>query len=117
MTDTTRRDALARSIAARVNDERRTVDELRVVSWVLEGLEIGFDSYGGLYIDTDPRNFVKERAMEARDLLFYTAAQAIAQRDAEAERIEQDFDDVTAERKAFDTSDCNTETGGSSEQH
>lgn len=77
------RSKLLSSLHARLDDPARSVDELRVVAWVLAGLELGAKAYGPLTVDTDPRNFLRERAMECRDLLFYSAAQAIAKHDAE----------------------------------
>lgn len=75
----------------RIHDPKRSRDEIRVLSWVLEGLELGAESYGPLCVDTDPRNFLNEAAFEARDLLFYSAAQAIARRDAERAEVEREL--------------------------
>jgi hypothetical protein len=77
MTDNTARDALARSLCARLCDARRSHDELRVIDYVLEGIELGADQYGPLNVAKDPRNFRRERAMECRDSLFYAAAEQI----------------------------------------
>lgn len=93
-TERTRREALARSLCARLCDSRRSLDELRVIDWVLEGLELGAVDYGPLSIASDTRNFVRERAMECRDLLFYSAAQAIAEHDAKVEAIERELDEA-----------------------
>lgn len=102
--DTIRRDAIARSLCTRLCDERRSIDELRVIDWVLEGLELGAESYGPLDIASDVRNFRRERAMEARDMLFYSAAQAIAERAAREAEIEREFEEAMRS-PAFDLSD------------
>lgn len=87
MTDTTRRDAIARDICRRICDSRRSLDELRVVDQVLAGLERGADDYGPLDLARDQRDFGKEAAEELRDCLVYLAARAVAENDRRLERL------------------------------
>ena len=56
-----------------------SIDELRVLEYVLAGLEHGREEYGPLDLESDSRDRLRERAMECRDLLFYTAAYAVAE--------------------------------------
>src|SRR5262245_36798686 len=86
------RDALERWIAGQL--PACSHDELRVISWIVEGLVVGRRVYGPLDVHKDPRNFRQERAEEARDSLFYAACQVIAERDADRERIEIEFDEA-----------------------
>lgn len=99
--DQTRRDARARTIATVIlpglND-----DELRVLEVIgLRILRIGRETHGPLDIRSERRNWRREGAAELADRIFYDAVEEISRTYAEAE----DFDDVTAERKAFDLSD------------
>jgi len=88
---TTARDALARSICARICDERRSHDELRVMDRVLSRLEMGAESYGPLDIANDSRLWRREAADELTDLLFYLSAHKIAEDDIDRERIEREW--------------------------
>lgn len=90
--DETRRNAIARNLCARLSDDRRSVDELRVIDWVLEGLELGAEGYGPLDLQSDVRLWKRERAMEARDLLFYSAAQAIVEHDLHIDLLRAEMD-------------------------
>jgi hypothetical protein len=85
--DTTARDALVRSVCARLNDDRRSEDELRVVDDVLSGLERGAEMYGALNLATDLRDFREEAAQESRDLLVYNSAENVARQHRRRERI------------------------------
>lgn len=68
---------LSEYIAARL--PACSLDELRVIEYVLAGLEHGRAEYGPLDLASDERDWLRERAMECRDLLFYTAAHAVAE--------------------------------------
>lgn len=95
--DTTRRDALARSLCARVSDSRRTVDELRVLDVILTRISGGgYEQYGGLVIANDPRNFRKETADEFADALWYMAAEIVRVEDEKRERLECEAADELA---------------------
>jgi hypothetical protein len=72
------RTTLARSLCSRIFDERRSLDELRVLDFVLAGLEQGGDIYGPLDVSKDKRNFLREGAFELRDMIVYYAAHALA---------------------------------------
>lgn len=96
MPDIERQSALARSICARVCDARRSFDELRVIDRVLQGIERGADEYGPLDIARDGRIWDREAEQELRDLLFYLAAQFIAARDIERDRIEAEHYEAIA---------------------
>jgi hypothetical protein len=88
--DTIRRDAIARSLCARLCDERRSIDELRVIDRVLSRLEMGADIYGALKLAADKRAWNREAADELVDWIFYTACREIVRDD---------------ERPTFDLSD------------
>lgn len=60
-------------------------DELRVISRVLDGIEIGRKIYGPMMLANDCRDFRREAAMEARDLLVYLAAHSVAEDHARGE--------------------------------
>ena len=86
--DTTRRDALARSLCARISDARRTTDELRVIDVILTRISGGgFDEYGGMVLATDRRDFRKEAADEFADALWYMAADVVRRTDERLDRI------------------------------
>ena len=55
-----------------------SVDELRVIDYVLAGIEQGREDYGPLDLATNGRDWLQERAAEARDILFYTACYEVA---------------------------------------
>ena len=57
-----------------------SIDELAVIEYVLDGIELGRVQYGPLNLAADARNFREERAQEARDSLFYAACEYIAGR-------------------------------------
>src|SRR5690242_15488229 len=78
---TTSRDALARNLCARICDERRSHDELRVLDVLLAGLERGGDVYGPLILASDPRNWHHELAEEMRDAAIYRACILLSERD------------------------------------
>lgn len=103
------RSALRRSIVARVYDQRRSLDELRVIDEVLSGLERGADRYGPLVVGSDERDWGKEAAEECRDLLAYLAMDQIARQHRRIERLACEaadeiagfeLDEVTAEIEA-----------------
>jgi hypothetical protein len=86
MTDTTRRDALARSLAARLL--ALEVDELRVIDVIVARISGGGrDQYGALVVATDARDFRKEAADEFADALWYMAAEVVRRADERAERL------------------------------
>jgi hypothetical protein len=91
---TLRREALCRSICARLCDERRSEDELRVIDDVLAGLERGADQYGPLDLERDGRDWNEEAAQEARDLLAYQAMARVVAK--QQRRREQDDSRVQA---------------------
>jgi hypothetical protein len=87
-TDSTRRDAIARSLCARISDDRRTVDELRVLDVILTRISGGgAEQYGGMVLATDHRDFVKEASDEFADALWYMAAHVVRTADERAERL------------------------------
>lgn len=88
------RDALTRSICARLHDDRRSIDELRVIDAVLLGLEQGAETYGALDLDRDGRNWTAEAAAECRDLLVYLAAHKVAEQQRHVERIESGLSEL-----------------------
>jgi hypothetical protein len=96
-----RKAALQRSLCARLCDERRSVDELRVIDWVLSGLEEGADQYGPLHVVSDERNFPRERAREGRDSLFYAACEALKKINVEEELIVEHCDECAPEWGCF----------------
>ena len=85
---TTSRDALVRNLCARLNDERRSEDEIRAVDDFLSGLERGADTYGPLDVTVDGRDWHEEAAQEHRDLLVYLSAGEVARQHRRRERIE-----------------------------
>lgn len=85
--DNTARDALARSICARLCDARRSHDELRVVDDVLAGIERGADNYGAMDLARDGRDFDEETAQEFRDALIYIAMRKVAEQHRRREQI------------------------------
>lgn len=86
--DTTRRDALARSICSRISDSRRTVDELRVLDVIITRISGGgFEQYGGMDLARDQRDFGKEAADEFADALWYMAARVVSKTDERLERL------------------------------
>jgi hypothetical protein len=93
-----RRDAFARNLCARICDDRRTHDELRVIDDVLVGLEKGADLVGPLDLSRDDRDWDEEAAQECRDLLAYLAMDRIARQHRRRERIECESADGVAAR-------------------
>lgn len=91
--DETRRDALARSLCARICRADRTEDELRVVDVLLEGIERGFAEHGGLRLDIETRDFTDELDQELCDGLFYICARAAKRRAERLERLRCDAAD------------------------
>lgn len=89
-----RREAFARQLCARICDERRTFDELRVVDDVLVGLEMGAEKVGPLDLTNDDRDWDEEAAQECRDLLAYLAMDKVARAHRKRERIACEAHDV-----------------------
>jgi hypothetical protein len=84
--DTTRRDALARTIASRLLS--LSEDELRVIDVVTSRIiGLGRNSYEPLDLARDERDWSKEAAEEMADALFYLAAHAVAANDRRLERL------------------------------
>jgi hypothetical protein len=111
--DTTRRDALARSLCARISDDRRTVDELRVLDVIVARISGGgFEQYGGMDLATDTRDFRKEAADEFADALWYMAAHVVAKTDERIERMQCDVHDAVepALAELAETTECMTGT-------
>lgn len=102
LVDTTRRDAYARCLASELADDRWSVDELRVVQLVVDGLVHGRDVYGALDLATDTRDFALEARAEARDLVVYRACQLLAEQDKRRAELElavaREIIDVEQER-------------------
>lgn len=106
--DTIRKDALARSIAARL--PMCSLDELRVIDTILERvLKVGRDSYSPLDLARDERDWSAEAAAELADTLFYLAAREVAANDRRLERLRceaadelRDTEVVTAPHERFD---------------
>lgn len=82
-TDRTRRDAYARVLQAQLGDELWSVDELRVVQFVVDGLRHGRDVYGPLDLATDKRDLRNEARAEARDLIIYRACELLKALDSD----------------------------------
>ncbi len=93
--DSTRRDALARSIAARLLGCNH--DELRVLDLLLGRLELGRDRYGFLDL-SKPREWKIEEAEELLDARIYQACDLIQRRDAQLERLRCEVADEIAGR-------------------
>lgn len=52
-------------------------DEIRTLAYLANRLLEGQRAYGRIDLETDPRDFVKERGEEIADLLVYTAFDAL----------------------------------------
>jgi len=86
-TDSSRRDARARSIATVILPGLNE-DELRVIEVVgLRMLRIGRDTHGPLDIARERRDWKAESAAESADRLFYEACHEIAANHARTERL------------------------------
>jgi len=96
--ESTARDALARSLCARICTASRSRDELRVIDRVLSGLEQGAEIYGALDLARDERDFGVEGEQELRDFLVYAAAREIAAIDRRLERLRCEAADEIAAR-------------------
>jgi hypothetical protein len=84
--DTTRRDALARTIASRLLS--LSEDELRVIDVVTSRIiGLGRSTYEPLDLARDERDWSKEAAEEMADALFYLAAHAVAANDRRLEHL------------------------------
>lgn len=94
MNDTIVRDSLVRSICARLSDDRRTEDDIRIIDDVLAGIEVGADRIGPMNLTDDKRDFDEEAAQECRDLIVYLAMKRVA---AQHKRREQLRFDAAAE--------------------
>ena len=94
MRNTTAHAALVRSLCARLNDERRSEDEIRAIDCFVSGLERGADIYGPLDVTVDGRDWHEEAAQEHRDLLVYMSACEVARQHRRRERIECSVDPV-----------------------
>jgi len=86
VTDTIRRDALARSIAARLLTCNE--DELRVLDAILGRLELGRDRYGHLDL-SKARDWDAEEAEELLDARIYRACDVLRRRDAQTSRMDE----------------------------
>lgn len=93
--DVVRREALERTVSARLLS--CSLDELRVMDFVLGRLEVGRDRYGLLDLG-DPRrrslNYKRERAEEVADAIVYTAFDAIIEHDKRVEAIVAQADET-----------------------
>jgi hypothetical protein len=84
--DTTRRDALARTVASRLIS--LSEDELRVIDVITSRIiGLGRNSYEPLDLARDERDWTKEAAEELADTLFYLAAREVAANDRRIERL------------------------------
>lgn len=54
-----------------------SLDELRVLVWVAEGIHQGRTVYGPMDLASDNRDFRAEQRQELRDFLVYAAAEAL----------------------------------------
>jgi hypothetical protein len=81
----TRRDAFARVLQSQLGDQRWSVDELRVVQFVVDGLQRGRDVYGPLDLATDKRDLRNEARAEARDLIIYRACELLKALDSDTQ--------------------------------
>lgn len=95
-TDSSRRDALARTIGSRL--ALCNEDELRVVDVLLGRLELGRDRYGHLDL-SKPRAWKVERAEELLDAHVYEACDLIAKRDEQLERLRCEVADELAAKE------------------
>lgn len=89
LVDTTRRDAYARLLASQLADDRWSVDELRVVQLVVDGLARGRSIYGALDLASDTRDWALEARAEARDLVVYRACEMLAAQDKRRAELER----------------------------
>lgn len=95
MADTTTRDALERTICARL--AACSPDELRVVDYVLGRLEVGRARYGELDFAGDDRDFLEEERQEHADGVVYRACAEIVRLDARRDRLRcEAADELTA---------------------
>lgn len=85
MGDTTSRDALERSLCARLLSCAH--DELRVLDAILLRLELGRDRYGALDLARDRRDWAREEAEEHVDALVYRACALISRQDEERREL------------------------------
>lgn len=84
--DVRRRDALERTVSARLM--ACSLDELRVMDFVLGRLEVGRDRYGHLDLAKhETRSWRRDRAEELGDAVVYTAFDAIVEHDKRVEAI------------------------------
>lgn len=84
--DTTRRDALERSVAARL--PMLGEDELSVIDTIVTRISSGGrDQYGELHIATDRRDYYAEAGDEFADALWYMAAQVVRRSNERRERL------------------------------
>jgi len=93
--DTTARDALARSLAAR--QLLCSHDELRVLDALLGRLELGRERYGHLNL-SKVRDWEREEAEELLDVRIYQACATIARRDEQLARLRCEAADEIAAR-------------------
>jgi hypothetical protein len=82
---TSQRDAYVRSLQSQLSDARWSVDELRVIQQVVDGLVRGRDIYGPLQLATDHRNWRAEARAEYRDAAIYEACAMLASSDRDLE--------------------------------
>lgn len=111
--ETTRRDAIARSLCARISDDRRTIDELRVLDVIVQRISGGgFEQYGGMVIAKDSRDFRKEASDEFADALWYMAAHVVSKTDERLERLQCETHDAVEPHLAelAENAPCTTAT-------
>lgn len=107
MLDRIRREALARSMSARLGRLAEAGrDELDVIDAFMLRLEIGFDRYGPLDLRRDQRDWRSEADEEIGDYAVYRALQRVGRRFARVDSIDAGLTELAG----FDTSD----TGGES---
>lgn len=111
--DTTQRDALERSIACRLLPLSH--DELRVIDWVLAGLEEGVALYGRWEARLDKRDHKTEKIKELRDAITYALMDAIIEHDKAArvkEFVEAIDDEPTGKYVIPETIITDPDSGG-----
>lgn len=84
--DRTRRDALARTLCARICDDRRSLDELLVADKLFARIELGADRYGPLDL-SKPRDWDCELAEELLDVQVYRAIVVLEREKQVAPRV------------------------------
>lgn len=94
--DSTRREAIVRCVAARLPS--LSVDELRVLDVITTRMiGVGRGTYGPLDLARETRDWKAEQAAEYADAIFYGACHEVAANDARLERLRCEVADELAQ--------------------